>query len=70
MTEQESSFRAKMHEAESLWLEKQKKEMELFKTELFLNLEKVKQAKQETEEELYKAIYFLFFYAEGLFYVF
>jgi len=29
--------------------------MELFKTELFLNIEKVNQAKQETEEELYKA---------------
>lgn len=35
--------------------EKQQKEMELFKTELFLNIEKVNQAKQETEEELYKA---------------
>lgn len=54
LAEQEQSFRAKMHETESLWSDKQKKEMELFKTDLMISFEKLKQEKQELEEEIYK----------------
>ena len=58
LTEQEQGFRGKMHEAEELWNEKQKKEMELFKTDMMISLEKIKEAKQETEEDLYKVQFF------------
>lgn len=54
IAEQEASLRAKIYEVESQGNEKQRKEMESLRSELMNNVEKIRQAKEETEEELYK----------------